>query len=1073
MYTPVMKKYSAAALLLSAALTASGQQTPLQHGFVTPPDSVKPSVYWYWMSDNISQEGVKQDVEAMVKVGIGRAFIGNIGYPKEEVPYGKVKLFSDEWWQVTRTAIRTASEKGLDIGLFNSPGWSQSGGPWIKPSQSMRYLAGEEVTIHGPQQYTQQLPTGPADFQTVAVMAFPVPDSDGDDIGKHTPRITSNIEFQHIEKLTDGNTTEEVTVTTPVGRPTPAHIDLEVAGNFTARSLIIYPAEKPFKAQFELQVKEGDNWRSIKSFEFDRSNPQNNVGFKPYAPIAVSFKATTGKQFRLVISEGNPALTEIKLLTAPRIERFEEKQLAKMFQTPLPLWNEYQWPQEAEVSGAGLIIDPTKVINLTKNLSANGTLNWRVPAGNWIVVRYGMLPTGVTNGPASPEGTGLEIDKISDEWSQYHYDAFVGKIRKSIPAAERTSLKWVVADSYETGSQNWTDDMADDFKKQYGYDPLPWLPVLSGRVVGTPDQSDRFLWDLRRLIADRVAYKYVAGLRKASHKDGMKLWLENYGHWGFPSEFLKYGGQSDEIAGEFWNEGTLGNIECRAASSAAHIYGKTRVAAESFTAGGNAYGRYPALLKRRGDWSFTEGINHSLLHVFIEQPYDDREPGVNAGFGTEFNRKNTWFYQGKAFIDYIRRCNYLLQQGKAVNDIAYFIGEDAPKMTGVRNPELPKGYSYDYINAEVILERLRVKDGRLVLPDGMSYRLLVLPQLETMRPELLEKIAQLVKDGATILGPVPKRSPSLQQYPSADAKVQKLATELWGNNQEHQREYGKGQVLSGIDMPQALSILQLPADVAQLPEQALYTHRTTTDGEIYFITNQSDQQITLSPAFRVAGKQPEWWDAVTGETRDLKEFTQQSPYTVVPLTLAPYQSGFVVFRKHAATTGNGINFPEATTLTQLQGPWKVNFDAAKRGPAQPVVFDQLTDWSTHPNEQIRNYSGTAVYEITFKADELPAESTPYLDLGAVSVMADVTLNGVALGNVWTAPYRVNVKHALKKGENKLMVTVVNTWVNRLIGDSKLPVAERKTWSNVNPYTPTATYQSAGLIGPVKLIAVKY
>ncbi len=1066
--------YSAAALLLSAALSASGQQSPLQQGFITPPDSVKPSVYWYWMSDNISQEGVRKDVEAMVKVGIGRAFIGNIGYPKEEVPYGKVKLFSDEWWKVTHTAIRTASEKGLDIGLFNSPGWSQSGGPWIKPSQSMRYLAGQEVTIHGPQQYQQQLPAPPADFQTVAVLAFPVPAGDDDDIGKHTPRITSNMGFRNIEKLVDDNTTEEVIIDAPADKNAPAHINLEVANDFTARSLVIYPAAKPFKAQFELQVKEGSNWHAIKKFEFDRSNPQNNVGFKPYAPVAVSFKAITGKQFRLLISEGHPALAEIKLLSAPRIERFEEKQLAKMFQTPLPLWNEYQWPQEPEVAGAGLVIDPAKVIHLTKNISANGTLTWKVPAGNWIVVRYGMLPTGVTNGPASPEGTGLEIDKISDEWSQHHFDAFVGRIRKSIPAADRTALKWVVADSYETGSQNWTDDMTEDFKKQYGYDPLPWLPVLSGRVVGSPDQSDRFLWDLRRLVADRVAYKYVAGLRKASHKDGMKLWLENYGHWGFPSEFLKYGGQSDEVAGEFWNEGTLGNIECRAASSAAHIYGKTRVAAESFTAGGNAYGRYPALLKRRGDWSFTEGINHSLLHVFIEQPYEDREPGVNAGFGTEFNRKNTWFYQGKAFIDYLRRCNFLLQQGKAVNDIAYFIGEDAPKMTGVRDPELPKGYSYDYINAEVILERLQVKNGKLVLPDGMSYRLLVLPQLETMRPELLEKIAQLVKEGAIILGPAPRRSPSLQQYPAADAKVQQLATELWGNSQEHQRKYGKGQVLSGMDMQQALSILQLPADVAQLPEQVLYTHRTTGTGEIYFITNQSDQPVTLSPAFRVTGKQPEWWDAVTGETRNLKQFTPQAAHTVVPLTLAPYQSGFVLFQKESTTIGNtAVNFPEAITLTQLQGPWTVSFDAAKRGPAQPVVFDQLYDWSRHTNEQIRDYSGTAVYEITFKADEIPAGSTVYLDLGAVGVMADVSLNGVALGNVWTAPYRVNVKDALKKGDNKLTVTVVNTWVNRLIGDSKLPASERKTWSNVNPYTSKSDYQSAGLLGPGKLTAVKY
>ncbi len=1075
-YQTVIKKigYCAAVwLLLSPTVAVMAQGKGMRHWFIFPPDTVKPSIYWYWMSDNISEEGVKKDIEAMAKVGIGRAFIGNIGYPEEEVPYGKVKLFSDEWWKITRTAISTASGNKMDIGLFNSPGWSQSGGPWIKPSQSMRYIAGDEITVHGPQQLSQPAPAI-ANFQTVAVIAFPAPAGDGDDIGKHAPVLTSDLGFTAIEKLVDGNVTEEVTTTQPVNKPAPAGIEMAVKEDFTARSLIIYPAAKPFKAQFELQVKEGNSWRSVKTFEFDRSNPAPNVGFKPYAPVAVSFKAATGRQFRLLVHDGHPALAEIKLLAAPRIERFEEKQLAKMFQTPLPLWNEYQWPQEPEPDGNGQIIDPTQSINLTKNLLPNGTLNWNVPAGNWIIVRFGMLPTGVNNGPASKEGIGLEIDKISDTWSQHHYDSFVGKIRNSIPAAERKALKWVVADSYETGSQNWTDDMAEDFVKQYGYDPLPWLPVLSGRVVGSADQSDRFLWDLRRLVADRVAYKYVAGLRKASHKDGLKLWLENYGHWGFPSEFLKYGGQADEVAGEFWNEGTLGDIECRAASSAAHIYGKTRVAAESFTAGGQAYARYPALLKRRGDWSFTEGINHTLLHVFIEQPYDSLEPGVNAGFGTEFNRKNTWFYQGKAFIDYIRRCNYLLQQGTPINDIAYFIGEDAPKMTGVRNPEIPKGYSYDYINAEVVMNRLQVKDGKLVLPDGMSYRLLVLPQLETMRPELLGKIAQLVNQGATILGPAPKRSPSLRNYPAADTQVQQLSAALWGTQPGPQRKYGKGQVLSGINMETALAILQLKPDVAQLPAKVLYTHRVTAEGEIYFITNQSATIVNLSPAFRVAGKQPEWWDAVSGETRDLPGFTIADDNTVVPLTLAPYQSGFVMFRKTALVRhSNRPNFPAPVILQELNKPWTVTFDPAKRGPTQPVIFDRLTDWSSNANEQIRNYSGTAVYETDFEVDNMPAASALYLDLGGVSVMAEVKLNGIALGTAWTAPYTVGVRNALKKGNNRLEVTVVNTWVNRLIGDSKLPQQERKTWSNVNPYTPNDKYQSAGLLGPVKLTAVNY
>jgi hypothetical protein len=338
-----------------------------------------------------------------------------------------------------------------------------------------------------------------------------------------------------------------------------------------------------------------------------------------------------------------------------------------------------------------------------------------------MILRTGMAPTRVTNGPASPEGTGLEVDKMSKTHVAEHFEAFLGQIIKKIPPGDRKTWKVTVEDSYETGGQNWTDGMMDKFKAVFGYDPLPFFPVLQGFVVGSEDMSDRFLWDMRRFIADRVAYDYVGGLREISHKYGLHTWLENYGHWGFPGEFLQYGGQSDEVAGEFWSEGELGNIENRAASSSAHIYGKNKVSAESFTAGGKAFARYPALMKQRGDRFFTEGINNTLLHVYIQQPYKNKVPGVNAPFGNEFNRLNTWFGDLDLFTDYLKRCNLLLQQGKYVADVAYFIGEDAPKMTGICDPALPRGYAYDYINAEVLLTRVKVKNGRLVLPDGMSY----------------------------------------------------------------------------------------------------------------------------------------------------------------------------------------------------------------------------------------------------------------------------------------------------------------------------------------------------------------
>jgi hypothetical protein len=620
--------------------------------------------------------------------------------------------------------------------------------------------------------------------------------------------------------------------------------------------------------------------------------------------------------------------------------------------------------------------------------------------------------------------------------------------------------------------------MIAKFKENYGYDPLPFLPVMQGKVVGSQEQSDRFLWDLRRFIADRVAYDYVAGLREVSHKHGLRTWLENYGHWGFPGEFLQYGGQSDEIGGEFWSEGELGDIENRAASSAAHIYGKNKVSAESFTAGGKTYVRYPYLMKQRGDRFFTEGINNTLLHVFIQQPTDDIVPGINAPFGNEFNRHNTWFSYMDLFTAYLKRSNLMLQQGRYVADVAYFIGEDAPKMTGVTDPELPPGYAFDYINAEVINNRVSVKNGSMVLPDGMSYRLLVLPKLETMRPELLTRIRDLVQQGANILGPAPERSPSLANYPAADKQVQQIAKELWGEvngTTVRMRRFGQGMVLSGMDMQSALKTLNIAPDLATGGKApVLYIHRHTPEGEIYFVSNQSEKPIGFSPAFRVSGKQPEFWDAVTGNMRLLPQYSQSGNTTVVPLRLEPLQSAFILFRKPAANVAAGAeNFPQPQPVAQIDAPWQVSFDTKMRGPAQPVTFDKLVDWTARPEDAIKYYSGTAVYKNTFDLDKLKTGERLYLNLGDVKVMAKVTVNGRYVGGVWTAPWQVDITDAVKPGQNKVEISVVNTWVNRLIGDSKLPEAERKTWTSVNPYKPTSTLEPSGLKGPVTLTKISY
>ena len=1068
-----------AALAACCGTGASGPQhvshEALASGFVTPPDSIQTSVYWYWISNNISKEGVIKDLESMKKAGINRAFIGNIG--QDDVPYGNVKMLSEEWWDILHAALKKATELDIEIGIFNSPGWSQSGGPWVKADQAMRYLASSETRAKGPQKFNAKLVQPTDSFQDVRVIAYPVPKDDQLTLNASNGTITSTPKVADLTKITDGDQKSGIAI--PKGGEIT--IDLKANAPFTARSLTVKPTEHPLGAQGELQVKEGDNYRTLSKFDINRTNTALNVGFDQFAPVVVSIPATTGTDFRVIIKGANAGsgLAEVALAAAPRVERFSEKTLAKMHPTPLPYWKDYQWPVQPAVEDAALMVDPAKVQDISQYLAADGTLTWDVPEGEWVILRMGMTPTGTTNSPAAPEATGYETDKMSREHIASHFDAHMGEILRRIPAEDRKTFKVVVQDSYETGGQNFTDGMIEEFKTRYGYDPTPYLPVYNGIVVGSEEASDRFLWDVRRMIADKVAYDYVGGLRDVSHQHGLHTWLENYGHWGFPGEFLMYGGQSDEIGGEFWSEGELGDIENRAASSCGHIYGKTKISAESNTCAGNSYARYPGVIKQRGDRFFAEGINNTLLHVYITQP-DDRLPGVNAWFGNEFNRHNTWFSQIDNYLTYLKRANFMLQQGLNVADAAYFIGEDAPKMTGIVDPALPTGYQFDYMNAEVIEKYMDVKDGKITLPHGTQYRILVLPKLETMRPELLAKIKELIEKGAVVMGPAPSRSPSLQNQPAADQQVKAMAAEIWGDVDGvnvKSRKLGKGMILNGMTMEEAFATIDCIPDL-NIPEGAPvhYGHRTLDNAEIYFVSNQSDETIVITPEFRVTGMQPELRAPTTGVIRKLPAYEQKQGATAVPLEMAPYESMFIVFKDKAgaaSSTDVAANFPVPAQIADLKGPWTVDFADKVRGPQEPVVFESLTDWSTNADDKIKYYSGTATYKTNFKLDKAPTDENILINLNDFVAMARVKVNGQDAGGVWTAPYELDITDFVKEGDNELEIEVVNTWVNRLIGDQKLPEAQRTTWTPCSPWTADSPLQKAGLMGPVVIESVTY
>lgn len=1044
----------------------------IEKDFKMIPDSIQTSVYWYWLSGNVSKTGVVKDLEAMKKVGINRAFLGDIGL--NDVPYGKVKFLSDEWWDILHTALKTATRLNIKIGLFNGPGWSQAGGPWVKPGQSMRYLTSSEVLVKGPLLYNKQLREPQSNFQDVRVLAYPVPADYGADISEVKPRLSSAQGIDSLNNLMDNNLATGV----HFKQGQQLSVDINTQKPYTVRSITISTTHQPVYLEGDIQVKTKDEYITVKHFIIDRRSPALNFGFLPWAKSAISIPATTATGFRLLFTNisGNSGITELKMSPTAVVDSYMEKTLAKAWQTEDLIWNAYLWnPQANEQSK--YIINQAQVIDVSKYMAADGTLNWQVPAGNWIIERTGMVPTNMHNVPATPEATGFETDKMSSQHINEHFDNYVGQVLKRIPPEDRKTLTVVVADSYETGSQNWTDLLLQEFKQKYNYDATPFMPVLQGKVVGSATLSDRFLWDLRRLIADDAAFKYVGGLTRKSHEHGLTTWLEPYGYFGFPAEFLQYGGQSDEVAGEFWLDGRLGMFENRAASSVAHIYGKVKVSAESFTSAGAPWRMYPGNLKARGDRFFTDGINNTLLHVFIHQPEDDPKPGISAWFGTEFNRGNTWFFDMDVFVKYLKRCNFMLQQGQYAADAAYFIGEDAPRIMGVTDPELPRGYSFDYINGDVIKGSLSVKNGKLCLPNGISYSILVMPKLSTIRPELLAKIRELVRNGAVILGPKPERSPSLQGYPQADKQVKLMAAELWGNingTTNKVNHYGKGLVISGMNMQEALNLIGVAPDFkTEKNDPVLFIHRKLNNGSVYFISNQKNETINIAAQFRVTGKKPELWDAVTGTVRNLPSFYSTATHTTIPLKLAANESAFIIFRKDGAGSDTTkSNYPEPKQSIAITTPWAVTFDNAMGGPAKPVTFDTLTDWSLNANDSVKYYSGAAYYRNTINIDKIESGTNYVIDLGLARDIAKITVNGIEMGGAWTPPYRLDITKALRPGKNQLQIKIVNTWVNRLLGDAKLPADKRKTAALFGPDAGKGL-EPSGLLGPVTVNMYTY
>ncbi len=1000
----------------------------LVESFLNPPHSAQPGVYWYFMDGNLSRKEMTSDLESMKEVGIGHVLFleVNVG-----VPQGPVKFMSEEWKESFTHAVKECERLGIVLTLGSGPGWTGSGGPWVKMKESMQHLVASRLEVAGP--------------------------------------VTLDVKLE-----------------VPQGR-------------------------NPFfgLGQFTPELKE--RWEGY------------------YQDVAVLAFPATDNTDRIVDSD------EKALYYRPP---FSSQKGVKQY-IPEPIVNAENFDGNTHGIPSGDVID------VTEYMQADGTFNWEAPEGKWTIMRFGRRNNGAITRPAPMPGLGFECDKMSADAMKHHLEHFmIPLIEKIQPdSTKQGGWKMIHMDSWEMGAQNWTDDFRRKFEELKGYDPLPYLPVYTGMIVGNVEESERFLWDLRMVSQELVMKNHVEYFKSFGRKYGMGLSIEPYDM--NPNTDLDLGSYADVPMCEFWNKGFgfSTGFSTFEGTSIANLFGRPVVAAESFTSHLEAWKSYPGSIKNQTDWAFCSGINRLVFHTFAHKAIGDQfRPGMTMGpYGVHWDRGQTWWEMSGAYHTYLARSQSLLQQGKGVADVLYMIPEGAPHvflppasavdgnqyLTGYTefdfdaaadridasesedNKEfMPdrKGYNFDGCSPHILMERASVVDGKVVFDGGASYHLLVLPRVRSMTPELISKIESLVNQGATVLGNPVSGSPGLANYPACDQEVKSISDKMWGSSeipgQESEIAYGKGTILWGGDYSNSDGDELYPnyqTTSGYLKSKGIqpdfkadgtirYIHKKMSEHNLYFLSNRTCEKSTVDCEFRVKDCYPELWNPMNGEIRALPEYEENGGIISIPLQFEAYEAYFIVFNSensNGAEKGDQ-NFYSRHKIATLEGAWEINFDTTWGG-LEKVSFDQLEDWITRPEEGIKHYSGKAVYHKTFDFEQGGKAERLFLDLGKVNNMARVKLNGKDLGIVWTTPWQVEITDAITEKNNTLEIEVVNLWANRLIGDEayaddgivegKWPdwvlknetrPSQRFTFTSWKHYKKDSPLISSGLLGPVTI-----
>ena len=1080
-----------------------------------PPNSARPLIWWHWMDGNITEDGIRKDLSWMKRAGIGGVQLFDVALVTPRVVEKRLDFMSPSWRKALLQAVRLADAEGLEFGIAASPGWSETGGPWVKPVDGMKKLVWSITDVKGGRAISGRLPpppritgpfgtipfvdyiakmtggggdaaTVPTAYADVAVIAFPI------EAGNAAPLPATSIEGRQVDASALADERPDTAV--DLGQAAPSHpviIDLAYSRAHVVRSATVFlpgarlPLRDPLYSPV-LEARVGNGWRRVAEVPLDA------------VPTTVSFAPVTARAYRLVLhpyagssrSKGSSSapgvdtvgrgnlpsikpevkVAQFSLSAQPRVDRSEIK--AGFGTAP-----DYYALSKGVANASG--VDPHQVIDLTIRLRSDGTLDWRPPPGRWRIVRFGSSLVGTTNHPAIREATGLEVDKYDATAVRRYFETYLGQYRQILGPSlfGARGLGAVVVDSIETGASNWTPALIAQFRRLRGYDPVPFLPVLAGIIVGDRIKSDAFLYDFRRTLADLLASEHYGTLAAVAHANKLVLFGEAL-EVGRPQlgDDLAMRSHADVPMAAMWTFNAdqdppstlLGDL--RGAASVAHVYGRPTVAAESLTSRLAPWAYSPADLKHVIDFEFVNGINRPVIHSSVHQPADDKVPGLTlAIYGQQFNRHETWAEMARPWTDYIARSSYLLRQGRNVADIAFFYGEEAPVTALTAYQPLatvPVHHGYDFVNGDMLANAFSVSNGELVSVGGARYRALFLGGTSRrMTLATLRRIAALAEAGATIIGVAPERSPSLGDDMAAFGA---LTARLWNGTKVNLM--GKGRVISSAILGEALLVAGVAPDLeiggTVKPADIPFIHRSLPDGEIYFLVNRSGRREVIEASFRVAGMAPELWHAENGTVEPLS-YRMTTDRTVVPLDLAPQDAVFVVFRSPTTKRVRQVSPSRWLPIATLAGPWEVRFQPG-RGAPPAATLARLVPLQDHPDAAIRYFSGEATYRQTVTLPATVRSGGPLmLDLGEVGSIAAVAVNGRSAGYAWHAPFRVDIGPFLRRGENVIEVRVANLWVNRLIGDAQ-PGARPITFVGGPSYRADAPLRRSGLIGPVVL-----